>query len=165
MFCRSPITTRKFSSLHSSREKLRDSGGRSKEDNKTELDVDADEVDGGLINGTQEIRRDDSDDADGSAAARVRFEIGRALPKRNGVRCENGQGVNDTSRVLTENPSGTDISKSKHAPPVKQNCANGVTVEKRESSRKTDNVAEDHTPRVVQKEPVVNIVQHLVESR
>ncbi|XP_014471430.1 PREDICTED: uncharacterized protein LOC106742734 [Dinoponera quadriceps] len=161
---RSPVATRKSPSP--ARERSRDGGKRSKENSKTERD-EADEVDGGLINGAQEIRRDDFDDADGTA--RVRFEIvGEKRPKRNGVRCENGQGVNDVaSRVLTDSPSGNDNPKSEHALPAiaRRSRANGA--DKRDSSRETDDVQRDSDPhRVVQEEPtVVNIVQHLVESR
>lgn len=168
-FCSSPVNVRRnFSSLSPFRERLRDSGKRSEEGNKTERGVKADEVDDGLINGTQEIRRDDSDDADDTAAARVRFESGRVQSKRNEVRCANEQRVNDASRVLTESPSGNDNSKSEHALPTiaRQSRANGVTVEKRESFRKTGNVQDDSDPRIVDEDStVINIVQHLVESR
>lgn len=174
---RSPISvTYDTSSPNPSKERLRDSKQKTDEARR---DVEAGEVDNGLINDSQEISRDGLNDADSEAAVRVRFEIDKAQPKRNGVRCENGQSINGVPRVLTQNQSVNDNSKREQRRVIaKQNRANGETVEKQKSSRETDdaNVGEDTTnansegsnadSRVVGEKPaVVDIVKNLVESR
>lgn len=176
---RSPINvTYDTPSPNPSEERLRDSKQKTDEARR---DVEAGEVDNGLINGSQEISRDGFDDVDSAAAVRVRFEIGKAQSARNGVRCENGQGINGVPRVSTKSQSVNDNSKFEREQRViaRQNRANGEAVEaKRKSSRETDDVkvGEDTTnangerdyadSRIVGETPaVVDIVKNLVESR
>lgn len=153
-------------------------GGNQQRNNETRHDVEADEVDNGVINsGSQEISRDDLDDADGTASARVRFEIDKAESKRNGVRCENGQSVNGAWQVLTASRSVNDSPRFENNRPiiVQQNRTNGVIAGEQKKSRETDNVEiredewnanGDRDSQIVGEKPViVDIVRDLVESR
>lgn len=118
---------------------------------------------------------------DGTAAVRVRFEIG-AKPKRNGVRCENERDVDGAPRVLTKNQSANDNSRAERRerrPIARQNHASGVNAEKRQESppRRTDcgvevnkdkkdaNDERDYSQITGEKPAIVDIVQCLVESR
>ncbi|XP_012220427.1 uncharacterized protein [Linepithema humile] len=171
---KSPINaTYDTSSPNPSKERLRDSKQKTDEARR---DVEAGEVDNGLINGSQEISRDGFNDAD--SAVRVRFEIGKAQSKRDGVRCENGQSINGVPRVSTKSQSVNDNSKSERRVIAKQNRANGEIVERQKSSRETDDVKSDEDTtnansewnnadaRIVGEKPaVVDIVKNLVESR
>jgi len=136
----------------------------------------ADEADNGVINGgSQEISRDDLDD--GTASARVRFEIDEAKSKRNGVRCENdGQSVDGASQVLTKNPKTNDNPRYEgDISPVivvQRDRANGAkSAGKRKNSRGTNDaevVGDENADasRVAEEKPaVVDIVKCLVESR
>lgn len=139
------------------------------QDSKQKTDDDkASEVDNGLINGSQEISRNGFDDVNGTAAVRVRFEIDRAAePWRNGVRCvANGtQSIDDASRVLTKDWNAND----NYSKPEERTIA-----EKRKDWRRTDdakidernaNAERDDSGLIEKKPPIVDIVQHLVESR
>lgn len=118
---------------------------------------------------------------DGTATVRVRFEIDGAKPKRNGVRCENGRDV-DAPRVLMKNQSANDNSKPERRerrPIAKQNRTSEVNAEKRQESslRQTNHGVEvgkdekgandelDYSRINGEKSAIVDIVQHLVESR
>lgn len=173
-FRRLPVI--RISPPNPSKERLRDSRQRTGE---TRHDVEAGEVDNELIKAPQEISRDGSDDVDGAAAVRVRFEIDGAEPKRNGVRCENGRDVDGAPRVLTKSQSANDNSRSERRAIAKQNRASEVNAEKRRESspRRTNRgveVAKDEEDanderdcsRISEEEPaIVDIVQCLVESR
>lgn len=153
-------------------------GGDHQRNGDARHDVEADEVDNGVINsGSQEIGRDDFD-ADGTASARVRFEIGKAESKRNGVRCENGQSVNGASQVTKIRSNVNDNTKfvAGHAKIVQQSRANVATARAQRNNPRGTNDAEvarernangDHDDsRIVGEKPaVVDIVKHLVESR
>ncbi|XP_011872039.1 PREDICTED: uncharacterized protein LOC105564344 isoform X3 [Vollenhovia emeryi] len=160
------------------KERLRDNRQRTGETRHDE----AGEVDNGLIKAPQEISRDGFDDVDGAAAVRVRFEIDGAEPERNGVRCENGRDVDGAPRVLTKNQIANDNSRPERReerPIAKQNRANGVDAAKRQKSfsRRTNgdvgvgenvkdaNGERDYSRIIEEKPAIVDIVQHLVESR
>lgn len=112
---------------------------------------------------------------------RVRSEIGRgAEQKRNGVRCENVRSVDDTSQALIENRSEYDNSESEQERSViaGHNRANGVTVKEQENPHRTKDARIDgkegnangkrqnSDSRIAEeRQTVVDIVQHLVESR
>ncbi|XP_011340257.1 uncharacterized protein LOC105281033 isoform X2 [Ooceraea biroi] len=152
--------------------------GNQQRKDETRHDVEADEVDNGVINsGSQEISRDDLD-ADDTASARVRFAIDKAESKRDGVRRENGQSVNGVSQVLMENRNVNNNPRSERPIIVQQNRANGVTAEKQKKNlRETDDVEVGENERnanderehgdsqiVGEKPAVVDIVKDLVKS-
>jgi len=165
------------SSPNSSKERLRGSRQRTGE---TRYDDEAGEVDNELIKAPQEISRSGFDDVDGTATVRVRFEIDGAKPKRNGVRCKNERNVDEAPRVLKKNQCANDSKRRERRPIAKQNRTSEVNAEKRQesSSRQTDRgvkVGKDEKDandeldysRISGENPtaIVDIVQHLVESR
>lgn len=168
---RSPIgRTHNSASPKPSRVRLQDS--KQQKSDETRRKVEAGEVDNGLINGSQEISRDSTDDVDGTAV-RVRFEIDKAVePQRNGVRRENVD-----AQVLMK--TQTNVNNNSRFENERRVIASEVSVEKRKSSRKTDDVEIGENERntngkwekrgdsqiVGEKPAVVDIVQHLVESR
>ncbi|XP_020296038.1 uncharacterized protein LOC109860990 isoform X2 [Pseudomyrmex gracilis] len=176
---RSPIDkTHNSPSPRPSRIRLRES--KQQKTDETRRKVEAGEVDNGLINGSQEISHGSVDDVD-STAVRVRFEIDKAeKPQRNGVRRENGQNV-DAPRVLMKIQNVNNNSKSENERRVnaRQNYANGVSVEKRKSLCKTDDVEigenerntnnerdeRDDSQIIEEKPAIIDIIQQLVESR
>lgn len=134
--------------------------------------VEADEVDNGLIGGSQEISRGSFVDADGAESLRVRFESGRAQPAGNGVRREDGSGVIGVPRTLTKRRGERGSPKPGHVLPEIR--VNGVNVEEQESTQRLTNGArvgengerERGDARTVgDKLTDVDIVQRLVESR
>lgn len=181
-FRRSPIdNTHNSPSPKSSGIRVRES--KQQKTDETRRKVEAGEVDNELINGSQEISHGSADDVD-STAIRVRFEIDKAEePQRNGVRRENGQNA-DAPRVLMKIQNVKNNSKSENERRIiaRQNYANGVSVEKRKSSRKTDDVeigenerntiderderGDSQIVQIVEEKPaIVDVIQQLVESR